>query len=169
MMNNVHFLAQQNMNSLIYQQVFGFSKFRKRLGLYSYKLTKNNKFRDPHAMPLYQKQQYKKQGYKGEIKIREVTRNSERPFGKISRKGNFSFEIQKVPFYNVPDLTNFKLKPYVSYTTPKVGDQDKVQKQIAMTPDLLEDINQQILNAPKGSLIPRNQLDPVSALSRKTR
>ena len=53
--------------------------------------------------------QYKKQGYKGEIKIRELTRNADRPFGRVSKKGNFVFNIDKVPFYNIPDLAGFKV------------------------------------------------------------
>ncbi len=86
-----------------------FSKFRKRIGLYSYKLTKNNRYKNPHAMPLHQRQQYQAQGYRGEVKIREVERNSERPFGYVSNKGRFQFNIEKVPFYNIPDLTGFKV------------------------------------------------------------
>ena len=60
-------------------------------------------------MPLYQRQQYQAQGYRGEVKIREVERNSERPFGYVSNKGRFQFNIEKVPFYNIPDLTGFKV------------------------------------------------------------
>ena len=46
-------------------------------------------------------------GHRGELKIRELERNSERPFGHISRKGKFMFNIDKVPFYNIPDLSGF--------------------------------------------------------------
>ncbi len=91
-----------------------FSKFRKRIGLYSYKLTKNSKYKNPHAMPLYQRQQYQKQGYRGEVKIREIERNSDRPFGEVNNKGRFRFNIEKVPFYNIPDLTGFKVSNYLS-------------------------------------------------------
>ena len=94
-------------NSLFYQQAFGFSRFRKRLGLYSYKLTKNNRFKNPHAIPLTQKNLYKAQGYKGELKIRELERSGDRPFGRFTRKGKFFFNIEKVPFYNIPDITGF--------------------------------------------------------------
>ena len=41
--------------------------------------------------------------------MRELERNSQRPFGKVSRKGKFLMNVDKVPFYNVPDLTNFKV------------------------------------------------------------
>ena len=98
--------------SMIDIQMMEFSKFRKRIGLYSYKLTKNNRFKNPHAMPLHQRQQYQAQGYRGEVKIREVERNSDRPFGYVSNKGRFQFNIEKVPFYNIPDLTGFKVIVY---------------------------------------------------------
>ena len=39
-------------------QAMDFSKFRKRIGLYSFKLTKNNRYKNPHAMSLNQRQQY---------------------------------------------------------------------------------------------------------------
>jgi hypothetical protein len=29
-----------------------------------------------------------------------------------------------VPFYNVPDLTGFNLKPYVPHITPKIPEED---------------------------------------------
>ncbi len=86
-----------------------FSKFRKRIGLYSFKLTKNNRYKNPHAMSLNQRQQYEAQGYRGELKIRDIERNSDRPFGEVSNKGKFRFNIEKVPFYNIPDLTGFKV------------------------------------------------------------
>lgn len=101
--------------------MFGFSKFRKRLGLYSFKLSKNSKFKNPHGMPLAQKNYYKKKGYEGEIKIRAIERESQRPFGKVSRKGKFVLNIDKVPFYNIPDVNEFKVKillplPLILYT-----------------------------------------------------
>ena len=91
-------------------QTMDFSKFRKRIGLYTFKLTKNNRYKNPHAMPLGHRQQYESQGYRGELKIRDVERTSERPFGKVSNKGRFQFNIEKVPFYNIPDLTGFKVR-----------------------------------------------------------
>lgn len=38
--------------TLIQCQTFGFSNLRKRLGLFSFKLTKNRKYKNPHAMSL---------------------------------------------------------------------------------------------------------------------
>ena len=89
--------------------MFGFSNYRKRLGVYSYKISKNHRNKNTHAMPLHQKNDLKKKGYKGELKIHDLERHSQRPFGKGGRKGIFRFDIQKVPFYNIPDLNGFKV------------------------------------------------------------
>ena len=95
--------------SLIQIQTFGFSSFRKRLGLFSFKLTKSRKYKNPHAMSLSKRQSLQKQGYQGRLKIAETERLSERPFGKHTRKGSFKFNIDKVPFFNIPDLTGFQV------------------------------------------------------------
>ena len=106
--------------TLLQNQMFGFSTLRKRLGLYSFKLTKNRVYKNPHAMSLRKRQDLQKQGYEGELKIRETERLSERPFGTHTRKGRFVLDIEKVPFFNIPDLTGFNLKPYVSHATAKI-------------------------------------------------
>ena len=106
--------------TLLQNQMFGFSTLRKRLGLYSFKLTKNRVYKNPHAMSLRKRQDLQKQGYEGELKIRETERLSERPFGSHTRKGRFVLDIEKVPFFNIPDLTGFNLKPYVSHATAKI-------------------------------------------------
>lgn len=106
--------------SLVECQTFGFSNLRKRLGLFSFKLTKNRKFKNPHAMTLRKRTDLMSQGYKGELKMKENERLSQRPFGHHTRKGRFVLDIEKVPFFNIPDLTGFNLKPYVCHSTAKV-------------------------------------------------
>ena len=156
-------------------QAAEFSKFRKRIGLYSYKLTKNNRYKNPHAIPLHQRQMYESQGYRGEIKIRDLERTSERPFGRVSNKGRFQFNIEKVPFYNIPDLAGFKvsidcscwqLKAYVPHITPKINEADRVTRKVDLDEQLLKDIQHQIENAPKGSLVAQNR-DPLSQVTRR--
>ena len=71
-------------------------------------------------MSLRKRQDLKKMGYQGELRIREAERLSERPFGELSRKGRFTFDVEKVPVYNIPDLTGFNLKPYVSHLTQRI-------------------------------------------------
>ena len=110
------------------------------MGLYSYKLTKNNRYKNPHAIPLHTRQALEKQGYRGEVKIRELERSSDRPFGRVTSKQKFNFDIEKVPFYNIPDLTGFKLKPYVAHLTPKIPEQDRVQRKINVDEELLKQI-----------------------------
>ena len=93
--------------NLIQVQCFGMAKFRKKHGLYSFKLTKNSKFKNNHAMPLRKRLDLKKMGYEGELRIKDTERASNRPFGEFNNKGRFRFQIEKVPFYNIPDLTGF--------------------------------------------------------------
>ena len=107
--------------------------FRKRLGIYSFKHKKKKVHKNTHAMSIQTRQALRKNGYKGELRIQELERNSTRPFGKWSRKGQFKFNIDMVPFYNVPDLTGFNLKPYVSHFTPQVPEGIKVERQIKVT------------------------------------
>ena len=62
------------------------------------------------------------------MKIHDRRRLSDRPFGRVTSKGKFIFNVEKVPFYNVPDLTDFKLKPYVPHITPKISAEKFVQR-----------------------------------------
>jgi len=49
--------ASAPMRSVLLEcQMFGFSNLRKRLGLYSFKLTKNRVYKNPHAMSLRKRQ-----------------------------------------------------------------------------------------------------------------
>lgn len=40
------------------------------------------------------------------------------PTGVHTRKGGFRVQPEKAPDFVVPDLTGFKLKPYVAYEVP---------------------------------------------------
>ena len=107
---------------------------------------------------------FEKQGYRGEVKIRELERNGDRPFGHVSNKGRFVLRIEKVPFYNIPDLTNFKLKPFVAHITPKINEADRVERRVTVDEELLKNILYQIENAPKGSLVAAGKIDPLSQM-----
>ncbi len=100
-----------------------------------------------------------KQGYKGELKMRENERLSERPFGHHTRKGRFILDIDKVPFFNIPDLTGFNLKPYVSHATAKIGPEIYEKRQVTLTPEILADIEEKIKNTPKASVTINNEPD----------
>lgn len=58
-------------------------------------------------MSLAKRQALQKQGYEGQMKIKETERLSIRPFGRMSSKAAFVMDVDKVPFYNIPDLTGF--------------------------------------------------------------
>jgi large subunit ribosomal protein L41 len=42
---------------------------------------------------------------------------SDKLYGEFTAKG-FKYDHRKAPFIDIPDLTGFKLKPYVSVHTP---------------------------------------------------
>ncbi|CBK22456.2 uncharacterized protein [Blastocystis hominis] len=46
--------------------------------------------------------------------------NGCRPTGRHTSHGGYICEKDKAVVFDVPDLTNFKLKPYVAFSTPKV-------------------------------------------------
>jgi hypothetical protein len=46
-------------------------------------------------------------------------------------------DIEKVPFFNIPDLTGFNLKPYVSHATGKIDAESYEKRKIHITQDLL--------------------------------
>ena len=96
--------------------------FRKRLGVYSFKIKKRTYYKNPHAMSLLKREQFLKSEKYRTQKITEAERDSTRPFGFFTKFGNFKLNIDHVPFYNVPDLKGFKLKPYVAHTTPKISE-----------------------------------------------
>ena len=150
-------------NPLVYSMPLGFtpaagiSRFRRKNGLYSFKLGKKNMHKNPHAMGLKAKESLKKKGYQGQLKINERIRLSDRPFGRSNTKGKFLFDMSKVPFYNVPDLTGFKLKPYVPHITPQVPSEKKERRVVEIDEALLESINQQIHEASSGRLEARGQ------------
>ena len=50
------------------------------------------------------------------------------------------FDVDKVPFFNIPDLSGFTLKPYVSHATPRIPTDSFVERQIDITEDTLADI-----------------------------
>ena len=132
---------QRQLHSL---PTFGFTTFRKRHGLYSFKLTKNKKYKNTHAMSVKKRLDLKKMGYEGELRIKDTERASNRPFGHMDQRGRFRFAIEKVPFYNIPDLTGFNLLPYVSHQTPKVDYKNKVQRRIDFDPDYLAQVKKRI-------------------------
>jgi len=43
-----------------------------------------------------------------------------RSLGNVDSKGHFKYTPRKLPLIVVPDLTDFELKPYVAYGTPKL-------------------------------------------------
>ena len=101
----------------------------------------------------------KKQGYWGWLKIHERERLSDRPFGDFTSKGKFKFNIERVPFYNVPDLTGFKLKAYVPHLTPRVPEDKYVKRVVDIDEEMLEEIERNVDAFTKGRLEKRGVED----------
>ena len=131
-------------SSLVEMQTFGFATYRKKHGIYSFKLAKNNRYKNNHAMNLKKRLDFKKMGYEGELRIKDTERASDKPFGSLNSKGRFRMRIEKVPFYNIPDLTDFKLQPYVSHLTPKIEYTMKEQRRVDLDEDYIQKINKRI-------------------------
>ena len=101
------------------------------------------------------------------MKIKETERLSIRPFGRMSTKAAFVMDVDKVPFYNIPDLTGFdvsspsffmtfrlfQLQPYVSVLTPKIEESKREERKVDLTPELLEEIEEMIKNSPQGLVV----------------
>ena len=69
-----------------------------------------------------------------------------------TRKGRFVVDVDKVPFFNIPDLTGFNLKPYVSHATAKIDAESYEPRKIHLTPELLEQIEETIRNTPRAQV-----------------
>ena len=140
----------------------GANNYRKRLGIYSYKIRKREYFKNPHAVRLQHRNTLKSIGHKGELRIRELERNSPRPFGQFTRKGRFHLHIDKVPFYNIPDLTGFTLKPYVAPQTPRIPEESAVPRKISFGIKELYDMDKKIERMPKPTA--PSKMDPLSRM-----
>ena len=56
----------------------------------------------------------------------------------------------------------------MAHITPKIPENDRVKVQTAMTDELLKDIEKQIANAPKASLVAAGGgMDPLTRMTRK--
>ncbi|KAL4450784.1 hypothetical protein ABPG74_011626 [Tetrahymena malaccensis] len=105
----------------------GQNSFRKRLGVYSYRMKHSQYHKKPGLIDLHTKEELKKQGVQGRYKIYRMERDSDRLFGQFSSRSKFLFDSQRVPFLDIPDLTDFELKPYVSVHTPRIEKEDIIK------------------------------------------
>jgi hypothetical protein len=99
--------------------------------------------------------------------MHENERLSQRPFGRLTKSGKFQMDIEKVPFFNIPDLTGFNLKPYVSHATSRIDDEIFEKRKIHLTAELVEEIEEKIRNAPKAEVTMRNEEGSVASWTRK--
>lgn len=109
---------------------------RKRLGFYSYKFGKNYKHKKPGLIPierLNNLQSTIKDKTTLKIILRKERRESEFLMGRFTSKG-FQFDPTMAPKVDIPDLTDFELKPYISVHTPTYEKKMKPDSQFNMDP-----------------------------------
>lgn len=95
--------------------------FRKRLGIYNYKIKPTRYFKNPHAVPFQLKEKLRKKNSSLNIrKLYHIRQHSNKPYGYFTKKhGTFHFDISKVPNYDIPDVNDFYMKPYFeNYSVP---------------------------------------------------
>jgi hypothetical protein len=111
--------------------------FRKTLGTYNYKVKPAEYYKNPHAMTLEKSEQFKQNGSDKSIrKYRWVEKFSNRPYGRFTNTGLFIRDPRRIPNFNIPDLTDFPLKPYVSWGTEKL-EENQFVAYAGMTRELL--------------------------------
>jgi hypothetical protein len=121
--------------------------FRKTLGVYNYKIKGKSYFKNPHGVKLELYTKLKES--KTEIDKRKLAfleGNSNTPYGKSTRTGNFKFDFNRVPIYNIPDVNNFYLKPFVSKNVCRIFNREPEDYTNG-------EINEEILNKIKIQLL----------------
>eukprot|EP01016_Furgasonia_blochmanni_P010876 TRINITY_DN1471_c0_g1_i8.p1 TRINITY_DN1471_c0_g1~~TRINITY_DN1471_c0_g1_i8.p1 ORF type:complete len:234 (+),score=37.52 TRINITY_DN1471_c0_g1_i8:104-703(+) len=99
------------------------SNFRKSLGVFNYKIDYGH-HKKPGVIPFRLKNQYLKSGgQRGRALVKKMEMNSHYPFGHFTKKQKFIYDADRVPFFDVPDLTDFTLKPYVSVHTARISEE----------------------------------------------
>ena len=91
-------------------------------GIYSYKLAARQQYKRIGVVPLNVVNQVHKTAKnvsKARLLLKRQEWKSTNLFGSYGPSG-FRLDRNKVPVLDIPDLTGFELKPYVSYNTPKV-------------------------------------------------
>ena len=99
------------------------SHYRKGLGRYSFKIGGKHTHKKPGIVPLHVKnnvQKILKDEYHSKLIIDNLERNSIYPFGNFIHKGFRADHLNKAPLIDIPDLSNTKLKPYVTFSLPKI-------------------------------------------------
>lgn len=118
--------------------------FRKTLGVYNYKVKPAEYYKNPHQVPLRLKESLmKKKNEYATRKLNWIKRNSVRPFGSFTTKGLFVRDLRRVPVFNIPNVDDFYLKPYVAWKSIKI-DPKTVKVYSTMNADLLNKIKIQM-------------------------
>jgi len=122
--------------------------FRKTLGVYNYKVKPHNYYKNPHALDLRKKEQLKEQNSDSATrKIQAMERFSVAPFGKHTSKGKFVLDHRRIPNYNIPDLNEFPLKPYVSYKNELMPEEFSNKLEMFNRDYLMKNVKSQLMQS----------------------
>merc|ERR1719376_800174 len=84
----------------------------------------------------------KEKTHAANMEIKRLEAQSVFPFGRWTRGGSFVYDQKKVPNYEIPDLKDFKLLPYVSFKVPTVSEETKAEiKKFMEVPDVPKSFN----------------------------
>ena len=82
--------------------------FRKTLGVYNFKVKSNNHYKNPHGIPFKLREElYKTKNGINQRKLFFLKKNSNKPYGQLSKSGKFIMDYNKLPVYDIPKTNKF--------------------------------------------------------------
>ena len=78
-------------------------------------------------------------------KLNYLQKMSNKPYGRFTSKGKFFFDYSKMPNYDIPNLEDCKLKPYVSKQAKKIFPRSSEDGKSRIERSMLEKIKSNLL------------------------
>jgi large subunit ribosomal protein L41 len=120
--------------------------FRKTLGVYNYKVNKNTHYKNPHGIPFKLREDlYNNKNGINQRKLYFLKRNSNKPYGALSKQGHFVMDYRKLPVYDIPATQYFYLKPFINKKAPNMSAKTAEEKSNKFNYDILDKIRTQLL------------------------
>lgn len=120
--------------------------FRKTLGVYNYKVNQNSHYKNPHGIPFKLREElYNNKNGINQRKLYFLKRNSNKPYGAISKQGHFVMDHNKLPVYDIPSTSNFYLKPFINKKSPCIFPRNAEDKSNKFNLDILDKVRTQLL------------------------
>lgn len=120
--------------------------FRKTLGVYNYKIKQNTHYKNPHAIPFKLREDlYSNKNGINQRKLFFLKKNSNKPYGALSKQGQFVMDYNKLPVYDIPSTYSFYLKPFINKKAPNMTGRTAEDKSNKFNYDILDKIRTQLL------------------------